>query len=74
MPAITPEELAKIGKRLYGHRAWITSLARALGVRQSTVWRWFHRATPMSPPSANLIRRLDAEHRARKAAERAMRA
>lgn len=74
LATLSPEDVVQIGQRLYGRRAWMPRLAEALGVRREAVSRWARGLKGMSSTSAQLLRRLDAEHRARKAAERAMRA
>jgi len=37
---LTPEQLRKIGERLYGNWGWQTKMAEALKVDSSTVRRW----------------------------------
>lgn len=73
MKPITPDEVAQIGYRLYGRRHWTARLSEALGVDPSTIWRWSRGKLGLSSTSARLLRELDAQHRARKAAEKAFR-
>lgn len=69
MPALlTPEELTKIGQRLYGRRAWITRMSEALGVELSTVWRWAHGKRKIEPLADAAIRGLLDKHKLRKLA------
>ena len=37
---MTPLELERIGRRLYGHKRWRTNLARNLGLDRTTIWRF----------------------------------
>lgn len=67
MKPISPEELAKIGKRLYGGRYWITRMSEALGIPPSTVWRWAHGKMQIAPISITAIRGLDAQRKIAKA-------
>lgn len=36
---MTPQELERIGKRMYGRKHWRSRLAANLGLDNSTVWR-----------------------------------
>lgn len=72
-PALTPEDITKIGQRMFGRRAWQIRMARALGTHKSTVYRWSLGRMKIDPMPSRLIRELDAKHRARRAEERALR-
>lgn len=48
---MTPEELAKIGVKLYGDWGWQTRMAEELGVDGSTVRRWVSGAVPIPGPA-----------------------
>ncbi len=48
---LTPEEMASIGRRLYGKRSWRNPLARALGVERSTVSRWLRGLRKIDGPT-----------------------
>lgn len=63
---ITPEELAKIGRRLYGRR-WVPRMAEALGANYSTVSRWSRGLVRPTPASETAIRLLLAQHKALRA-------
>lgn len=52
---MTPEELKKIGKKLYGY-GWQTRMAEALEVDGSTVRRWVSGAVPIPGPAAAALR------------------
>lgn len=68
MPALlSPEELTKIGHRLYGRRAWIARMAHDIGVDQSTVWRWAHAKRRIEPITNFSVRALLEKHKARRA-------
>lgn len=43
---MTPAELKKIGRRLFGPD-WQSPLARAIGKHRITVWRWITRNVPI---------------------------
>ncbi len=73
LATLSPQDVVQIGQRLYGRRAWMPRMAEALGVRREAVSRWARGLKGMSSTSALLLRKLDAEHRAKKAVERAMR-
>ncbi len=69
MPAaLSPEELTKIGQRLYGRRAWIARMAEALGVEPSTVWRWANSKRKIEPLAVAAIQGLVSKHKLRKLA------
>lgn len=51
-----PKELAEIGVKLYGERAWQTRMAEALGVDGSTVRRWVSGAVPIPTTAAAALR------------------
>lgn len=36
---MTPQELERIGKRMYGRKHWCSRLAANLGLDNSTIWR-----------------------------------
>jgi hypothetical protein len=36
---MTPTELIKAGKRIYGEKKWVPSLARDLGIDRGTIYR-----------------------------------
>ncbi len=63
MKPLSPEELTQIGRRLYGHRHWIVRMSEALGVADSTVWRWAHGKMQIAPVSATAIRGLLAQRK-----------
>lgn len=65
---LSPEELTKIGQRLYGRRAWTARMAEALGVADSTVWRWAHGRRRIEPLADAAIRGLLDKHKLRKLA------
>ena len=67
-PAITPEEVVKIGQRLYGRRAWMPRMAEALGARRETVSRWARGIISPTPAAAVAIRGLLDKHKLRKLA------
>jgi DNA-binding transcriptional regulator YiaG len=58
---MTPAELARIGREMYGP-VWKPRLARAIGVSRATVWKWAADVHPIQEPEAKLIRSLHAEH------------
>jgi hypothetical protein len=60
--AVTPEELEKIGRKLYGSRNWISTMAGALGVPVSTVWRWT-KGGKMSVTAETAVRAIYAQNR-----------
>jgi len=59
---MTPEQLEKIGWRLFGHR-WQTPMSWALGVADRTVRRLVSGKTPISESLSDAILRLDAHDR-----------
>lgn len=67
MKPLSPEELAKIGMRLYGRRYWITRMSEALGVSPSTVWRWAQGKMKMDPISTTAVHGLLAQRKIEKA-------
>ena len=36
---MTPDQLRTAGKRIYGEKKWVASLAQALGIDRGTVYR-----------------------------------
>lgn len=56
---MTPTELARLGKKLYGVR-WQTALARTLQVNPRTVRRWAAGEWPVPEPVAIAVRALAA--------------
>ena len=40
---MTPDQLRTAGKRIYGEKKWVASLANALGVDRGTVYRQLKR-------------------------------
>lgn len=53
---MNPQQLAKIGKELYGERGWQTRMAEELGVDGSTVRRWVSGALPVPNPVQAALR------------------
>ena len=51
--AMSPKVLRQLGREIYGHDAWMRQLAAALGVHQTTVWRWQSGQQPV-PKAAQL--------------------
>lgn len=45
-----PQELAALGRQIFGPRGWQTRLAEALEVDGSTVRRWVSGAVPVPGP------------------------
>ena len=58
-----PNELRKIGIKLYGERGWQTRLAEALEVDGSTVRRWLSGAVSIPGPAAAAVRCFEREKR-----------
>lgn len=40
---MTPAELIKAGQRIYGHKKWVPSMARDLGIDRGTIYRLLKR-------------------------------
>lgn len=46
---MTPDELKSAAIEIWGERGWITSLASALSVDRTQVWRWINGNTRAVP-------------------------
>lgn len=55
---MTPQELKRIGRRLYG-QDWQSPLARALEKHRVTIWKWAKGIHPISRSDAIAIRELE---------------
>lgn len=64
--ALSTEDLAAYGRRLFGKRHWRVRMAEALGVPRSTVGRWASGKMAVRPTSAIAIRGLLDKHKLRK--------
>jgi hypothetical protein len=72
IPPLDPEELAKIGARMYGARSWRTPLGRSIGYSQPSVSLWALGKVPIPMRASIAVRRLYAEHRAKRAQARVL--
>lgn len=65
---MTPDELLKIGIKLYGLKRWRVQLAAALGVNRSTIHRYEKGSTPIPQAVEMAIDQILAQRRAAKVA------
>lgn len=63
---MTPFELEKIGKRLYGPYRWRSKLALNLGIDIATVHRWGKRDGPLSYMAEVAVKGLAEQYRAQR--------
>lgn len=68
---MTPAELERIGKRIYGRFRWRSRLALNLGIDIATVHRWGKRDKPLSYIAEVAVRGLLEAHRVNVAREKA---
>lgn len=55
---MTAKDLIRIGHQLYGSHGWITAMASALQVDQSTIRRWIY-ANRVPGPAAVALKLLE---------------
>ena len=63
---MTPQNLQRIGKRLFGHD-WQSPLARHLGKHRITVWRWATGRVAIPDSEARAIKLLEKDDKANSA-------
>ena len=70
MAYLTPADVEKMAKKMYGPAIWWSQLALNLGVNPTTVWRWQKRTKPMPYIVEVAVKGLWNEHqRLKKAAK-----
>lgn len=60
---VTPIELERIGKRMYGRKHWRSRLALNLGLDNSTIWRMSVGKMEITPLVEVAVRGLDERHK-----------
>lgn len=70
--ALSAEEIAAYGRRLFGKRHWRARMSEALGVQRSTVGRWASGKMSITPAAATAIRTLYANRKAQRAIQKAL--
>ena len=66
MTQMTQDELASIGRKLYGDE-WKAKLAREIGWSRYTLYRWANGKAAVHPSAAKHIRDLDRKHEGKEA-------
>lgn len=68
---MTPPDLERIGKRMYGRKHWRAKLALNLGLDNSTIWRMSVGKMAITPLVEVALRGLDERHKLLRSAEKA---
>src|SRR5882757_7833124 len=67
---MTPPDLERIGKRMYGRKHWRSKLALNLGLDNSTIWRMSVGKMEITPLVEVAVRGLDERHKLLRSAEK----